>query len=138
MPRHQKAGARIAVALAVAVIGGCASATGGGSVANQDGPLPTVVIVENNNWSDINVYALRPSGSHVRLGTVSSITKREFTLPREFASYSGELRLAADPIGSADLYVSPPIQFAEGDAIVWKVENNLPLSSALTRTAGSY
>lgn len=136
MPRQRRAGALASAALVVAAIG-CASTTGG-SVADGDGPLPTVVIVENNNWSDINVYALRPSGSHVRLGTVSSITKREFTLPADFSAYSGELRLAADPIGSSDVYVSPPIQFAEGDAIIWKVENHLPLSSYLTRTAGTY
>ncbi|MGH7577283.1 MAG: hypothetical protein ACREM1_19405 [Longimicrobiales bacterium] len=136
MPRQRKMGAIAGVALVVAVIG-CASTTGG-SVADQGGPLPTVVIVENNNWSDINVYALRPSGSYVRLGTVTSVTKRQFTLPAGFSAYSGELRLAADPIGSGDLYVSPPIQFAEGDAIVWKVENHLPLSSYLTRTAGTY
>lgn len=137
MPRNHKAGALAVAALAMAVIG-CAPATrGAGAGAGMASAEPTTLIVENNNWSDINVYVLR-SGSRIRLGTVTSITKRRFTLPAGLSTASGDLRLIADPIGSTRVYMSPPIQFSEGDAIIWRIENYLPMSSYMTRTGGVY
>ncbi len=87
----------------------------------------TTVQVNNDNWHDITVYAIR-SGYRRRLGTVTSFTSRVFTLPPAFLIHSGGLRLIADPIGSRGSHVSEPLFVNAGDVVEWRLRNNLGLS----------
>ncbi|MGH7482958.1 MAG: hypothetical protein ACRELV_12455 [Longimicrobiales bacterium] len=90
------------------------------------------VDVTNSHWSDINVYAIR-GGMSVRLGTVTSMTSRTFRLPRSVIAGLADLRLHADPIGSRHGYTSPRIIVGSGRRVIWRVENNLSLSSYAVR-----
>ncbi len=88
----------------------------------------TTVRVVNDNWHDITVYAVR-GGYRRRLGTVSSFTRRAFTLPPTFLIPSDELRLVADPIGRRGAFVSEPLVVNPGDVVEWRLRNNIGLSN---------
>jgi hypothetical protein len=90
------------------------------------------VIVQNSNWSDMNVFAVR-GGSRVRLGTATSMGRERFRLPRYLVEGTGGLQLIADPIGSRDVFFSQPILISPGQRVEWKLENNLALSSFSVR-----
>lgn len=117
------------------IVAGCASA--GGARAAKDDPGFTgseraEIVVQNSNWLDMNVYAVR-GGSRMRLGTVNSMASERFRLPRHMVDGVGGLRLLADPIGSRDVYFSQPILIGPGQRVEWKLENNLALSSFTVR-----
>ncbi len=88
----------------------------------------TTVRVVNDNWNDITVYAVR-AGFRRRLGTVTSLTSRVFTLPQMFLIPSDDLRLIADPIGSRGVYVSEVLVVDAGDVVEWRLWNNIGLSN---------
>ena len=123
----------LALALVATACGGSNNVNGWASPAP---PMPaTLVRVANNNWSDVNVYAVR-SGHRFRLGTVPSITERVFRLPAGFSTPGGELELLVDPIGSSLTHSTGRIMFNPGDEIIWRIENHLPLSSYSLRARG--
>jgi hypothetical protein len=126
-----RASALACAALALAVIA-CSQSTRSAGPSGAAPASATTVIVENNNWLDMNVYVLR-SGARLRLGTVPSIATRRFALPAGATIATNDVRLEADPIGSSRSFVSSPIPFIEGDDIIWRLENYLPLSSFRTQ-----
>lgn len=117
----------IAVALAMAMAG---CATGGVSV--EDDTVETDdrvrVQVENHDWATVHVYALA-GGQSASLGQLATNETSTFELPRTMTATGGEVRLVADPVGSADVHVTHRIQFEPGDTIVYSVEDQLELSS---------
>ena len=125
--------ARLAATAAVALtLTACA---GGKTVRN--GPLPpegkvSNVEVRNNNWSDMNVYVER-NGMRQRLGTVTSMASRRFQIPRAFLTSTGAVRLVADPIGSQDRHVTPPVQVWPGQTVAFTIENHIAISSITVR-----
>ncbi|MQA91711.1 MAG: hypothetical protein GEU90_16065 [Gemmatimonas sp.] len=121
-----------AVTAVVFLVGGCA-ATGGSQRASSNGPLPpdarkTTVEVENHNWSDMVVYAVRYT-SRVRLGMVTSMEKREFKVPSSFSLGVGGLELVAEAIGSRERYLTGPINLNQGQRVELRLENQLPIST---------
>ncbi len=139
---------RMTLAAAVAAsltLGACASA--GGNGAGLSSPLSSTraasggsaegssrltaepaVRVQNQNWSDVVVYAVR-SGRRHRLGTVTSMSSARFRLPRGLAMGSGDLQLVADPIGSSRGFTSGPIHVSDGQEVALSVQNHLPMST---------
>jgi hypothetical protein len=119
----------LAVAAAALIAGACAS--GAGTMQSPDADIAdgsTVVQIENHNWSDMAVYVIR-NGSKHRLGTVSSLSKESFRVPTHLLLSSGDVYLMADPIGSSQMYRSPPIMISPGQRAQWRLENSLALSS---------
>lgn len=98
---------------------------------------PTVVQVDNGNFSDVVVYALS-TGQYYRLGEVTGHDRATLSLPRQLNTVS-DLRLVADPIGSRSSYFSDPILFEPGDVLVLNVGPTMNLSSVSVRAgrAGS-
>lgn len=90
--------------------------------------VPITLVVRNNNWLDVAIYALH-SGGRIRLGTVTSMTSARFTLPRALEASSGPLRLQVDPIGARWTYTSEAVTASPGQSIEWRLENNIHLSS---------
>jgi hypothetical protein len=120
---------------AVAMLMAACASAGGPKQMDQDGYRDAgraEIIVQNSNWLDMNVYAVR-GGSRMRLGTVTSMGRERFRLPRYMVEGIGGLQLVADPIGSRDVYSSQPIMISPGQRIEWKLENNLALSSFAVR-----
>ena len=105
---------------------GCAQATQGARSGGEQ--EQAVVQVSNQNWNDMTIYVLQGNGSRHRLGSVTSFTKRTFKLPR-YITASSEIRLLADPIGSAREHVSPPLVPDMRSILVWRLENSMQFSS---------
>lgn len=61
-----------------------------------------VLVVENNNWSDVAVYAVHLSMKQ-RIGTVTGLTKQTFHLPPRFFR-DDALRLYARPIAGGHAF----------------------------------
>ncbi len=144
---------RMTLAAAVAAsltLGACASAGGGagatssfysagdagGSAAaaatasggeSRSGRAP-IVRVENRNWADVVVYAVR-SGRKQRLGMVTSMSMSRFRIPEAMVVGTGDLQLLVDPIGSSNGYLSAPVQVGPGQDIAFNVQNYLPMST---------
>ncbi len=109
--------------------GGCAPI---GKKANRSSPptpvLPTLVVVTNNNWAQMVVYAVR-SGSRIRLGSVGSMRTEVLRVPATVVSTSGNLQLMLDPIGSRGVHVTHSFQVAPGQEVHLTIENYLPTST---------
>lgn len=123
--RNAVLGAVLAVVVSAT---GCGSA-GKHTASNEFQAEKTVLVVENNNWMDMNVYILRDGGMKSRLGSVPSLGRSKFTLSPAMLGSSGRLRIFADPVGSSVGYTSDPIVVTNGQEVRFKVENNLRMSS---------
>lgn len=118
----------IVAATFAASLAACATAGEGPRAASGDAGERIQVMVENHNWSDMNVY-LERDGMRTRLGTVTTATTRMFTLPRGALSRTGTFRLVADPIGSPATYITAPLLIAPGQRIEFTIENHVNISS---------
>jgi hypothetical protein len=74
--------------------------------------LGASVEVTNTSWYDVVVYSVG-SGPRWRLGMVGSLQTHTLRIP----SNSLELRLLADPIGSAQVFLSDPIVVSPGQQV---------------------
>ncbi len=99
-------------------------------VPKESSKWSTIAVqVQNGNWLDMRVYAVRESGASDRIGTVASFTSSKLEIPRWFSGKSTEIQLVAVPIGSNQRYAAQPVVVSEGDVIEWNLRNNLSLSS---------
>lgn len=123
----------ILAALPASVGPAAAQETGekGQDEAKSSGNVAAVfVTVENNNWSDMRLYALR-NGIRYRLGTVVSFTEERFQLPRHLQPDIEPVQLLAAPIGGTRSVRSYPVYLSEGEEMVWALQNNLALSGVI-------
>lgn len=130
---------RLSAAAAAAVVGLFAGACASGGAAvetNADADGRTVLSVTNYNWSDVTVYAVQ-LGHRLRLGTVTSMTTRRFTVPVGGSLSEGGLSFLATPIGSTRTHQTDRIMVDPGDRIEWKLENSLALSSYMVRSGNA-
>jgi len=124
----------LSVALAVAaVVGGCATgrnaAGGDGAGFAQAAPANTAIVhVNNHNWQDVDVFAVR-EGMKMRLGMVTSMSSGDFKLPETFLVGSPNVQLRIDPIGSNNGYLTQSILVSPGQTVDLRIENNLNLTS---------
>lgn len=116
----------IAIA-AVAALGACAPAAEQ-SASRLPARSHTTLVVRNDNWSEVNVYLVRVGG-RTRLGSVTAMGKGEFYIPDAYVLGTSDVTIAADPVGSSDSYVSPPIQVFPGAQVALTVGNTLRLSN---------
>jgi hypothetical protein len=78
------------------------------------------VYVQNDNWLDIVVYAVR-GGARFRLGMVTSVQSAVFELPAAALGATNSLYLLADPIGgnqAYDMFATDDIMMAPGHTII--------------------
>lgn len=111
--------------LVLALTAACSTARGGqdgGSSPFSDHPVR--VEVENRNWSTMHVYVLA-GGQFASLGQISSQNTREYEVPASVMGNRKEIRLAADPIGSREAFISDRILVEPGDVVSWTL--NQPL-----------
>jgi hypothetical protein len=118
------------LALCAVVIGtGC-----GGKSARSPAPRDAAVTVEveNQNWSDMVVYARRNT-TRTRLGMVNTSQTASFTVPRAFTAGPGTLQLEADPVGSRDIYRSGEVMVSPGAVVEWTITASPALSRVSVR-----
>ncbi len=102
--------------LSLTEVWGCALVRRG-SKAGEAEPRPeTVVIVNNDHHSNVNVYLVR-DGNRLLLGKVNSLNRRTFEVPRSFlVGPFVDLRVVADAVGGAD-FTSLEVRIWPGDEI---------------------
>lgn len=96
--------------------------------AGASGEETVQVEVQNQNWSDMRIYARRDGGPRVRLGSVGSLSSERFRLPRSVMSGSARILLEADPIAGRGIYRTDPISLHGGETIRVNLRNHLAVS----------
>jgi hypothetical protein len=118
---------------ALAIVGSAAgiSAASATSIAEPDTTfrVKSYVRVVNNNWLDVNIYAVS-GGRSWRLGTDRSFQEVDFEIPRWLMSGSYEITLVTDPIGSRTANISNTVIFTPGDVVQLNVENAINMTNA--------
>ena len=88
-----------------ATAGGCTARTTGASV-----PEPAPLIVRNDGYFDITVYAVAADGSRrLRLGTVTGNTTARLALRRGHLQYGKLLTVLVHPIGTKEEWMSAQV-----------------------------
>ena len=84
--------------------------------------------VDNANWLDVHVYLVR-DGISTSLGFLTGPGNATIALP-DLATWAGsDVQLMVLPVGSRQVYLSPPVIIGRGDEVDLRIENNLALSS---------
>jgi hypothetical protein len=86
------------------------------------------VIVRNDNWLDVVIYAVHGS-SRVRVGTVGGSSTTTFRLTREVANGATPLQILADPIGSRSTYVTDPVTLNPGQRLELQLGSPISIST---------
>ncbi len=113
---------------AILVLAVCSVAACSNRGRPQSEPEPraeSALRVENQNFLDVTVYALR-GGQRVRLGVVPGLSSQVFFLPPNLVSLGTELQLLADPIGSNATAVSQTIYVRPGDVVQFIIPSRIP------------
>ena len=92
------------------------------------------LVVENNNYWDIHVYALR-AGIYRSLGVVPGLGQADFKIPHDLTVTGGDFQILADPIGQRISYLSGPIVLGTANEIDLMLQSDLPMSSFMLKTA---
>jgi hypothetical protein len=90
------------------------------------------VVVNNNNYWDMKVYAMIGSSVPVRIGTVTGNSSIRLTVPPALFS-TGTLRLVASQIGGRDVADSGPLQVLGGQAVTFTIQAQTATSFAFVR-----
>jgi hypothetical protein len=83
-----------------------------------EGPLHTVLKVENQGFPDMNVFVVPEGSNRLRLGTVTGNSNAYFTLPDNVVRGTRELRFQALPIATPRGPISQSIMVVPGDTVV--------------------
>lgn len=128
--RYTRVSRLVAVAIAVlAGAGGCRPA--GRADAGEVVPItaPVSLFVENNNFADVNVYAVRDGVSR-RIGVVTGNGSATFRLDHSYFP-TNEIVLIAVPIGGFGRAFSGALSVYAGDQIHFYITPVLNQSSAV-------
>lgn len=85
--------------------------------------------VENDNFLDMHVYAVRDGIFHP-VGVVQSFSKEEFQLQEGWTGPGGQFRLFADPIGGIGGFLTEPLLVGPDQTIAFHIKESLNLSFA--------
>lgn len=106
----------------------CASAGNTATAQRTDATLR----VDNHNFNDVDVFAVPPGGVAQRLGMATGLSSGTFVLPRTLIA-ALPVRIIAVPIGGFGAAGSGPLTVYGGQTVVFTVEADLHLSSAVVR-----
>lgn len=90
--------------------------------------LEPLVKIENDNWLDVHVYAVR-DGEPFSLGFVTGPGQAEFKMPWMATVPGAQVQILVLPIGGNEDYLSEPLVVNPGDVLQLNVQNILPLST---------
>ena len=121
-----RAPAFLVACAAALLLGGCSLLPHHKDDDSQDEEQPAQDVglhVDNHNWSDIVVFAVRGT-SRMRLGDVATGTHVDFVVPRNMV-IGGSLTVLLHPIGGPRDFSTGPILVAPGQDVDLRVENSL-------------
>ena len=90
-------------------------------------PQGIKVMVDNNSYFDMHVYAVQ-AGMRRSLGLVTGLSKRSLEIPRTFVESGRDIQLLADPIGSRGYYLTDGFYLYPGTQLNLNLQQNLGLS----------
>jgi len=90
-------------------------------------PEPVEVTVNNSNYLDVDVFAVRGT-SRGRVGSVTGLSTATFHVPVQYTP-DGNLQLLVDPIGSSSTYMTDKISVSPGVHVELTVTAVLRMSS---------
>ena len=97
----------------------------------RERPNTAMVVVENHNWSDVVVYAVR-GGMKVRLGMVAAVHTGTFYVPPTMMTDGAMVRLYVRPIGGpsrgAAFYQSEAVPVMRDEKAVLTLDGDLSRS----------
>jgi len=93
--------------------------------------VPVALHVTNSNWSDVRIYVVR-GAMWLRLGTVTTNSTVDFTIPVDYLSGAGTVTLVADPVAGTP-WTTPLPAISAGDEFELVVENFLQYSHLMVR-----
>jgi hypothetical protein len=93
--------------------------------------VPVALHVTNSNWSDVRIYVVR-GAMWLRLGTVTTNSTVDFTIPVDYLSGAGTVTLVADPVAGKPWTTPLPV-ISVGDEFELVVENFLQYSHLMVR-----
>jgi len=96
--------------------------------APEDRDSPVALTITNNNWLDAAIY-IDHDGEVNRVGTVTAASSASFSLASWMLGPSRNIRLIADPIGSAQVIDTELLHIEPGQYIEWRLANELAMSS---------
>jgi hypothetical protein len=94
--------------------------------------VPITLRVTNSNWSDVRIYVVRGT-MWVRLGTVTTNSTVDFTIPADFLGGAANVTLVADPVAGRGSWTTPLPVVMAGDEFELIVENFLQYSHLVVR-----
>ena len=103
------------LAAAVAACGG--STTAQSPLPNQ-GVVPAFVQVENQSYTDFNVFVFRNETNRQRLGRSTANTTQAFKVPVDLLTAQARIKIGAEPIGSQVVGITREVTVAPGDTVV--------------------
>ena len=123
---------RAASLLAVSVVLSANCAFGRRSDQPAPAQEPVTIEVRNNNWADVNVYAVR-SSQRVRLGTITAAQTRKLTVHPEMNRPRRRNQDLRPGGGGYAKYLSPGVYVGPGDIVALELEVDLRRSAISTR-----
>ena len=98
--------------------------TGGPSAdANQAQRGKTRVEIDNQNFSDMNVYLIG-QGTRLLLGSATGLSKTTLLIPQGNLGGEWRVRLQADPIGGSAPIRTPTLLVPPGQSVYWTIGAN--------------
>jgi len=88
---------------------------------------PVEVIVNNSNYLDVDVFAVRGS-SRSRVGSVTGLSTATLHVPAQLVP-DGHLQLLVDPVGSDATYLTDRIAVSQGQVVELTVTAVIRMSS---------
>ena len=90
------------------------------------------VVVENQNFNEVTVYAKR-DGTRFRLGSVESMVSREFRIPNRILAGAYRFTLVADPLAASEVAETHELDPLPGCQTRWMLGPNLMASRVVFR-----
>jgi hypothetical protein len=109
-------GNRILAGLA-AVLAACGGTSAAPPPAPDDGVTPAFLQVENQSYTDFNVYVIR-NETRKRLGRSTATTTTAFKIPGDLLTGQSRIKFGADPIGRQVIGITRELTVVPGDTVV--------------------
>ncbi len=90
--------------------------------AEDAAQAPTVLQVDNESLSDMDIYMVRQAGDRLRLGSVTSQQTADMTIPASLLFGLSNVRFIARPLAGRGAEVSQNITVAAGDTVVMTIQ----------------
>jgi hypothetical protein len=95
----------------------------------ESGPEEVPVRIDNQNFSDMNIYFLS-RGQRWLLGQAGGLTTTTLDIPVGVRSADDRVRLLADPIGGMGPITTPELIVPAGQTVYWTIGSDPATSSA--------